>query len=209
MSGWDFFGGGNTAGDYDQYANQTRRLAGGYNPYIHNGTQAGQWMLPQLHQDAANPNSQQDQWAQDFQLSPYQQNVLNSVSHHMQALGANSGMLGSGQLQKALQSQLSTDVGKFQNDYVNRAMQLHAMGLSGLGNVYQTGFGALNNKNQFLDAANQAQLQGNINRDTQGARNFGGLLGTLGGLGELATGGWGLFGKLSGLNGLASGGDFA
>lgn len=193
MSFLDFLGGGNTSGDYNQYANQTRQLAGGYNPFIHNGTQAGQWMLPQLHQDAANPNRVQDQWAQGFQMSPYQQNVLQAVSKHMQALGANSGMLGSGQLQKALQGQLSSDVGQFQNDYVNRAMQLHSMGLTGLGNMYQTGLGALGNRNNLLNAANEAQLQGNINRDTQGARNFGGFLGALGSLGELAGGG--LFGK--------------
>ena len=187
MSFFDFFGGGNTAGAYDQYGNQTRQLASNYNPFIHNGAQAGQWMLPTLHQDMSNPNSVQDQWAAGFKMSPYQQNVLNSVTNHMQAMGANSGMLGSGQLQKALQNQLSNDVGQFQNDYVNRSMQLHNMGLNGLGNFYQTGFNALNNKNNFLNQANQAQLQGNINRATQGARNFGGLLGAAGGIADIAS----------------------
>lgn len=185
MSIFDIFGGGNTAGDYNQYADQTQRLTQDYSPYTRHGAQAGRWMLPQLHQAVSNPNSLQNSWAQGFQLSPYQQNLLNNVSQHMQAMGANNGMLGSGQLQKALQGQLSNDVGQFQNNYVNRAMQLYGMGLNGLGNTYRTGFNALNNRNSFLDAANQARLQGNIAHDTQLSRDFGGILGTVADIAEI------------------------
>lgn len=171
MSGFDVFGGGNTSGDWQQEANQERQLAKGYQPYQNNGQQAAQWMLPQLHQMLTNPDGLQDHWASGFQMSPYQHNVLNNVSQQMQALGANTGMLGSGQLQKALQDHLSSQLGQFQNDYVNRAMQLHNTGLGGLGNFYQTGFNALNNRNHFLDQANQAQLQSNINKDTQSSKD--------------------------------------
>lgn len=168
------------------------QIPGYLQQYLGPYAQAGMSALPQLQQQYGqlinNPGALLASMGSGFQQSPgYQWDVSQATNAANQAAAA-GGMTGS----PAEQQQLATTVTGLANqdyqNYLNNVMGLYGQGLSGLGGLYQTGYGASSGMGEDLSdyaesQANLAAAQANWqNQQQQGqAGTWGGILGGLAG----------------------------
>jgi hypothetical protein len=168
-----FGGGGQSIPDnsaaFAQFANQMRQNAGSYDPWINTGNQARDLEFGQFQNLINNPNALQDKIASGFNTSPYQNQILDRVGKMMNFNAANTGFLGSGAGNVALQDELTKNTGQFLNDYVNRGMSSYGQGLSGLDSLTRLGMNALGSKNDMLQQADAGDLQGALSRNAYNA----------------------------------------
>jgi hypothetical protein len=185
----DMFGSGqvstDNSGAYNQFANAMRGLSGNYQPWIDTGNQARGITFDQYQQLMNNPNAVQDKVAAGFNMSPYQNYMENQATKQMNYNAANTGMLGSGAANRALQQELVNMTGGFENDYINRGMQSYGMGLQGMGHLTDMGYQALGDQTAINEGAAGADLQGQMSHNqheaSQQARDnsgWGNLIGT-------------------------------
>jgi hypothetical protein len=151
--------GSSAQGNYQNAANQFGNAAQSYNPYIQRGNTASEELMRQYGQLVSDPNHLQDQIAKGFQLSPYQQNLLNQTTSRSNMNAANSGMQFSPEAQRALNEQINNQTGQFQNDYVNRGVGTYGMGLQGYQGMNQMGFQAQGAKNDLMTQQIGSQLR--------------------------------------------------
>ena len=183
---------GDRSDPYNDYANRSGQIGQQYDPYINQGQQAGNMSWEQYQRLINNPNQVQDQVAAGFSMSPYQNYMQDMVQKRMNYNSANTGMLGSGAANRAMQQELTNMTGQFQNDYINRGMQSYGLGLGGLPGLSQRGFEGMGEKANWQEQEAAARLKGELSK-SQGQTNMWGRI--IGGLGGAAagflSGGWG------------------
>ncbi len=191
---------GDTQDAYNKYAQQMRDRAGqteqNYAPWIERGRQGMDTAYGEYQRNIDNPNSVQDQIAGGYYQSPYEKYLRDKTTEGINNNAANTGMLGSGAMNRALQEQLSGITGQFMNDYVNRGMNSYGVGLQGMGHLGDMGFQANQQMNDAVNNLyNQAaggELQGARSASDARAKRMGGILGGIGGLAGGALGSiWG------------------
>lgn len=169
MGFFDFLGGGSSPQlpqyqseqpGFDAYANQMAGYADRYNPYVTRGNMAGDLTWQQYQQLINDPNFIQDKIAKGFSESPYQKYMQDMVSKRMNFNAANTGMLGSGAANRALQSELTDMTGKFEDNYINRGLDSYKEGLAGAQGLNDLGFKALGAQDPFLSDSAAGRLKG-------------------------------------------------
>jgi hypothetical protein len=168
-----------TQGAYGDYSNQMVGVANSYDPYI----QTGQVNLSRLN-DAynhmmQNPTAKMDDISRHFSLSPYESNILSHTQNALNQNAANTGLLGSTSANEALQSELSGDVGKFQDHYVQEGLGQYDKALDGMNSLNMEGLNALENRNKWLQEASLGNVKQGIASDTSGNNMMGGIIGLL------------------------------
>jgi hypothetical protein len=154
-----------------------------YQPYI----KAGQWAYPQMQQQYASmindPSALMNRFGSSYQQSPGYQFQVNQATHGANAAAAAGGMLGSPAEQAALAGRITDLSNQDYNQYLSNALGLYGQGMSGLGNLYQSGYGASNELAGDLanNAQNEANLKyaGQVNQNQQKAEMWGNLTGLL------------------------------
>lgn len=187
----DIFGGGmGDQGDaFDRYGDEMRGIGRRFDPYINRGQQAGQRAFDQYDRLVDDTNSVQDQIASGFNLSRYQQFLLDQTANRMNQNAANTGFLGSGPAAAALSDRINTMTGQFMNDYVNRGIGLYDRGLGGFEGQNEMGYRALGDQAGFDQEAAGAGLQADRSRQAARANRFGGLAGFVGSMANRFLGG--------------------
>lgn len=214
-----FFGDDNSAwgdnqGAFNRYSQQMRQNAGQYQPWIDAGMRGMGRFENESGRLLDNPNFLQDMISGGFSESPFQRYMQDMTTRQMNMNAANTGMLGSGASNRALQNELTSMTGQFLNDYINRGMGSYNQGFEGMGKLGQMGLGALGEQSNILNEAAGGELQGA--RSAQGAKTnkMGTVLGGIGSLfgmgGDIASmfPGWGsaIGAGLKGIGGLFNGG---
>jgi hypothetical protein len=167
---------------YSTYANAMRDRMPVYDSWINRGNWAGDTQQNQTDWLLNNPNALQDQIAAGYQESPWSKYSMDQMTKRMNYNAANTGMLGSGAANRALQQELVGMNGQFMGDYVNRGMDTYKLGYSGLDGLQKLGFDALGQQTNLYDRAAAAELQGQKSKNIHDAMNpeddGGGWLGT-------------------------------
>jgi len=155
---------GDQSGGFNNYADQMRQQSQAYNPYINRGNAAGDRQAFLSDWLTKNPNALQDQIASGYQMSPYQNNLLDTVTNRMNMNAANTGMLRSPLAQKALNDQANTMTGQFMNDYVNRGENNFGLGMQNYGMMNTLGMQGLTGQSDLLQQAAAANLKADQSR---------------------------------------------
>lgn len=183
------FGGGESGVDNSSalfdFAKAMRDRADAYDPWVKKGEQARDMSYEEYQKLIKDPNFLQDMISKGFYESPYQKYMQDQVTKRMNYNAANTGMLGSGAAQRALQDELTKMTGQFQNDYIGRGMNSYGLGLKGLEGLTDLGFKSMNAQDSLLEQAAAGQLQGQMGKNAYDAANetdwgaiIGGAIGT-------------------------------
>lgn len=207
-----FFSGlfGDQSDAYNNYAQQMQQLqqqmqalSQPYNFYSDIGKQGTQKYYDAASSLMQNPNALQDSIAKGYTESPYQSELLKRTTSYMNQNAANTGMLGAGRADQALQDNLLAMSGQFMNDYIDRGMKTYGEGFNAIGQFPQYGMRALDSQTDInsnaLDYGQQAagaQLQADRSKSSWLPNLIGGVIGTGasflgGGMGAGANGGFG------------------
>lgn len=166
---------------YYDYANAMRQRAGAYDPIVNMGNDARNLSWEQYQKLVNNPNAVQDQVASGFYMSPYQQQMQDQVTKQMNMNAANTGMLNSGGAQKALQDNLTSMTGQYENQYIDRGMNSYGAGLNGLNGLSNLGFQSMGRQDDLNSQAYGADMYGKMSKNQYKADtdfNLSGYLGT-------------------------------
>lgn len=184
-----------------------------YNPYINNGTSAGNTLNGQYGNLLNNPGGMVNQIGSNYHQSPGFQFALQQALQAGNHSAAAGGMAGSPQNQQQSMQTATGLADQDYNNYLQNAMGMYNQGLQGEQGMYGIGYNASNSLAQSL--ANNLQSQAGL--AYQGANNSnqhsGGIFGDIfGGLGDFfGGGGFGKSGSGSGSNwsdGFGSGDSF-
>jgi len=160
------------------------QIYGKVSPYFDPYIQVGQKALPELQKQYGNlindPTAMMKQIGGGYQASPgYQWNVDQATKAANNAAAA-GGMLGSPAEQQQLAQTVTGLANQDYYNYMDRGLQQYGMGLGGLGNMTQMGYGAGRDLSSILNdqLMSQAQLAyaGQANQN----QAQGGLWGALG-----------------------------
>jgi hypothetical protein len=128
-----------------------------------------------------------------YQKSPGYQFNVDEATGGANSAAAAGGMLGSPAEQQALAQRISGIASQDYGDYMNRGLSQYGMGLQGMGNMAQMGYGASSDYAKMLEDQfiSQAQLQyaGQDAENKAKGGMWGGIGGLLGGAAGLALGG--------------------
>lgn len=149
----------NERGMYDDYANEIQNDAGAFDPYVNTGQFDFNRFSGAMNHLVDNPTHEIDAISKHFALSPYESQILSHTKDAMNQNSASTGLLGSTAANEALQGQMSGDVGKFQNDYVQQGLGQYDMGLKGLQSDAQMGMNALDSREKMLQEAALGRVQ--------------------------------------------------
>lgn len=172
------------SGAFAKYGDAMWARAPTYSPWVEAGTAARDRLQGEYGKLVDNPNWLQDQVSAGFYESPYQKYMQDMVTKRMNYNATNTGMLGSGAAQRALQDELTKMTGQFQNDYINRGISSYGQGLTGYQGLADMGFKALGAQNDLIEQAEGAFLKGEMSKNAYDAANetdWGSLIGTVGG----------------------------
>jgi len=156
---------GDNQGAYDDAYNAFNQQAQRYNPWIERGNRASDLAFQQYQQNAQNPTFQQDAIARHWQQSPFQTQLSDALTKRMNMNAANSGMIMSPVAQDALNKQLNTQTGQFQQDYVNQGLDQYNKSLGGLSQIGQSGLTALDSQGNLITQGIGARLGGSISHN--------------------------------------------
>lgn len=179
--------------------NQQNEIAQGYyagvNANIAPYSQAGQQQLPNLNsaiQNLMNPQQMQNNWLQDYQVSPYAQQLRDLSTQSGLNDASSSGLLGSSPFGQALGAGTSQIINQDRQQYLDNLMKMYMGGVGLSQGIYGTGAGAAAQQGQLgVNQANQAMQQGQNN--AQMAYGQSAAPGNL--IGSLLGGATGLFGS--------------
>lgn len=169
---------GDQGPSFEEAARLFREQAERYNPYIDRGNDAGTKGMAQYDRLIQNPNAVQDQIAQGFWQSPYQNELLKRTTQAMNMNAANTGMIQSPAAQRALNDSVNNMTSQFMNEYINRGMQSYGQGLQGYDSVAGMGMKGLNAQDALLEQSIGANLKGQQSSQGNMANMFGNLIGT-------------------------------
>lgn len=190
MAFWDNLW-GSDQGAFDDFANQMRDRSNQYNPIVDAGNRARGVNQGQYDQLINNPNFIQDKVSSGFYESPYQRMMQDMVQRRMNYNSANTNMLGSGAANRAMQNELTSMTGQFQNDYINRGLASYGMGISGNQGLMEQGMQGMGAQDNLLDQAAGAQLKGQQSANQAPRNMWGTIIGGLGGAASgFMSGGW-------------------
>lgn len=166
---------------YNQYAGDMNKIGQKYDPWINAGAGARDMNLDQYKQLINDPNFLQDKVTRGFQESPYQNELMDRVTKRMNFNSANTGMLGSGSANRALQDELEHMSGQFLNDYIGRGMNSYNRGLQGNDMWGQMGQKALDSQSSFAEQEAAARMKGMMSEQEGNSNDWGDILGGIGG----------------------------
>lgn len=180
---------GNNSDAFQKYSNSMKDIAGTYDPYTTTGENALNSSYSQYQNLLSNPNFVQDMVASGFYTSPYQEQLLDRTTKSMNINAANTGMLGSGAANRALQDELVNQTGQFENQYIDRGMNSYNEGLQGMNDFSHLGFNSLNQQANYMGQAAGGQLQADRADANFWPSVIGSTVGLVSGLGAIPTGG--------------------
>ena len=108
----DMFGGGagpkyqSNKGAFDKFAGEMDNLGKRYQGWVDTGNQARDMSWDQYQKLIQDPNFLQDMVSKGYSESPYQKMLLDRTQKRMNMNSANTGMLGSGAANRALQDEM-------------------------------------------------------------------------------------------------------
>lgn len=177
----------NAADNAMPYFNQAiSQLPSYFQPYIN----AGQQALPQLQQQYGqlinNPGSVMNGIGSDFHQSPGYQFQTSQAEGAANRAAAAGGMLGSPMQQQNIAGTINGMANQDYYNYLNHGMNLYGMGLQGLGQQAQMGYGASSNLGEDMTTALMSQGQlaysGQANQNQGRFGMLGSAMGAAGGL---------------------------
>lgn len=178
IAGGLFGGSDDNSKAFKEYAAEMRNRMPVYDPWVQAGDRARNLEEAEFKKLIENPNFLQDLVAKGYQASPYQNYITDMVTKRMNMNAANTGMLGSGAANRALQQELTGMTGQFLNDYIGRGMGSYNQGLGGMESLRNMGFNSLQAQDQLLSQAAGAQLQGQLSKNASESSFLKNLLGT-------------------------------
>lgn len=196
-----------------QYYNQIPGVISPYyQPYIQQGQNAMNQLMPQYSQLINNPGGFLNQMGQGFHQSPGYQFQVNQALGAANRAGAAGGMLGSPEEQQNIASTVNNLADQDYYNWLGQASNMYGAGLQGLQGMNQMGFNASDTlasslANNFMNQGNLAYA-GQANQNQQRGGLFGQGLGLLGSAlgsfgGPIGTGVGGLAGRAIG-NGMSA-----
>lgn len=191
---FDIFGSKDPSRYAQKYLNQIPgQVHEQYDPYRQAGLQALPQLQQQFQQMLFNPQNIYSMLGQGFQKSPGYDFSMQEAMNASNNAAAAGGMAGSPSHQRqsmGIAEQLSNQ--EFQN-YLGHMFNLYGQGLSGLGNINQTGFNASSDITKYLtDLLNTQASVGAYGAQNYNTRMGSGLGSLFGGLGSLFGGGGGM-----------------
>jgi hypothetical protein len=176
------------SGAFNDFANGMQNRMGVFNDWINSGNTSRNALMGQYGNLVNDPNGIQDKIAAGFSMSPYQKYMEDMTQKRMNFNAANTGMLGSGAANRALQGELTNMTGQYMNDYINRGMSSYNTGLNGYQNMMGMGYGALGDQNDMYTQMLAARLKGQMSQnaykaaqDANSGSGIGSTIGTIGG----------------------------
>jgi hypothetical protein len=170
------------------FAQAMRDRAGVYNPWVDAGSQSRDKLFSQYDWLTNDPNALQDKITSGFYESPYQKYMQDLVAKRMNYNATNTGMLGSGAANRALQQELTNMTGGFMNDYINRGMSSYGQGLAGFQGLTDLGFKSMNAQDALYEQAAAGDLQSRMSKNAYDAAQeanegsgWGSTIGSIGG----------------------------
>lgn len=175
--------------DYTGYASQygdaMSDISSDLDPYVSQGFAAKKGLGAMGAMNMIAPAALENRLAASYQMSPYQQQIMQNTTNMMDANAAQTGMLGSTSQDAALQNQLASQQNQWMQQYINRGTQRSELGEQGLQNLgtmmAKQGYGASNTQAQLEAQIAMAQMQAQIAQaqaEQQGTSNiFGDALG--------------------------------
>ena len=174
----DFLGGGNSHA-YNDYADQLRGLAGGYDPYTKSGLNSLHDLMGRYQQGLNNPGFLENELAGTYQESPYAQAqskyLTSGLNNNAAALGSLGSTYSANNMADSLHRLISSDEGQ----YINRGINTYNNALGGESHINDMGYNALGAQNKLNQSADLANMQGSINHTNA-------LQHLLGGFGDIA-----------------------
>lgn len=146
-----------------------------YQPFINAGLQALPQLQSQYGQLVSNPGQKLNQIGSQFQSSPGYGFQVNQALGAANRAAAAGGMAGTPMEQQNIATTVNGLANQDYYNYLNHAMSMYGMGMQGLGNLYQTGYGASNELASNLANILQSQAemayagQANQNQNTGGS----------------------------------------
>lgn len=192
---------GDNSEAFNKFADAMRGYADRYNGYVDTGNQARDINFDQYKQLINDPNFIQDKVASGFYESPYQKLMQDLVQKRMNYNSANTGMLGSGAANRALQNELTSMTGQFENDYINRGLGSYYRGLQGNDFLAELGLKGLDSQTGLLEQAAAGNLKGDMSANGAQANMWGTVIGGLTGAASMMGGGGGMGGMGGGFGG--------
>jgi len=175
----DFFG-SDRSQPFANYGAFMDEKAQRYQPWIDAGDRARGINEEQYKRLINDPNAVQNQVAGGFQMSPYQQFMLDNVTKRMNYNAANTGMLGTGAADRALMDDLLKMTGQFEDTYIDRGMNSYNRGLAGNEFLQQQAMQGLGQQDELYEQEAAARLKAQIAKQEASDSKMGGILGTLG-----------------------------
>lgn len=153
-----------------------------YDPYVQAGQQALPTLQEQYGQLIQDPGGVMGGIGAGFQQSPGYQFAVDQARKASEQSAAAGGMVGSPQQQQEIAETTTGLANQDYYNYMNKALGLYGQGLSGMGGLAQTGYGAATGLGQNL--ANVAMSQANLaaGQAEMERQQDQGMWGTLGGL---------------------------
>lgn len=182
--------------DYTDYASQygdtLSDISSDLDPYVSQGFAAKKGLGAMGAMNMVAPAALENRLASSYEMSPYQQQMMQNTTNMMDANAAQTGMLGSTAQDAALQNQLASQQNQWMQQYINRGTQRSELGEQGLQNLgtmmAKQGYGASSTQAQLeaqiamaqmqaeaAEASAQAQAEGNIFGDAMGGAMFGAM----------------------------------
>jgi len=173
----DMFGGGSAPkyrsnkDAFDRFAGEMDNMGNRYQGYVDTGNQARDKSFGEYQKLIDDPNFLQDMVAKGYSESPYQKMLLERTQKRMNMNSANTGMLGSGAANRALQDEMMKMGGAFQDQYIGRGMDSYKTGLSGLDRLTDLGFKGLGAQDNLWEQAAAGRLKGDMSENETQQRN--------------------------------------
>jgi hypothetical protein len=113
-----------------------------YQPFINFGLDAGNQLMPQFQNLINDPSSVMNKIGKSFQSSPGFQFQVDQASRAANNTAAAGGMLGTPQNQQFVADTTQNLAARDYDNYMTKALGLFGQGLTGLGNMFNTGYQA-------------------------------------------------------------------
>ena len=149
-------------GAYNQYASDVSNIANQYAPYekIGKGSMYAYGLGNAM--SMIDPTLLQNRVASSYNMSPYQQQMMQNTTAQMNANAAQTGMLGSTAQQAALQDALASQQNQWEQQYINRGMGQYNRGMQGMYNLANLGFQGMGRETRLENEAALGRLRANL-----------------------------------------------
>jgi hypothetical protein len=155
-----------------------------YDPYVNAGREALPTLMEQYRSLIEGPGDLFTKLTRGYQASPNYQFQRDEAVRGMNQAASAGGMVGSPQEQQELMRILTGLQSQDFGDYANQMMRMYGMGLGGMGDINQLGYGASGQMAQSLKDVLESQANlaysGAASKNKNWADTLGGAIGVLG-----------------------------